>query len=209
MFIFLICITVLTYIVNIDAENHRNQLFETYEFSIIITNLPEITSEYSVEELKVDLWDKIVSNVEHEKQQINFLKDSKNSSEIVDIQFAMGDQKALEEVKKIKNYALEIQKLDLKMNTVFRDTEAREEQKKCQESRIKSKKEYIDKIEKCRENYYKYKIGNKQDISVVDNIKNKASKTVKDIGTLDLGLEIEAKYNQVTAAMVIFRSMEG
>ena len=74
---------------------------------------------------------------------------------------------------------------------------------------MKSKKEYIDKIEKCRENYYKYKIGNKQDISVVDNIKNKASKTVKDIGTLDLGLEIEAKYNQVTAAMVIFRSMEG
>ena len=76
MFIFLICITVLTYIVNIDAENHRNQLFETYEFSIIITNLPEITSEYSVDQLKIDLWDKIEKEVKVEKQQIAFLKDS-------------------------------------------------------------------------------------------------------------------------------------
>lgn len=76
MFIFLICITVLTYIVNIDAENHRNQLFETYEFSIIITNLPEITNEYSVDQLKIDLWDKIEKEVKVEKQQIAFLKDS-------------------------------------------------------------------------------------------------------------------------------------
>jgi hypothetical protein len=67
MFIFLICITVLTYIVNIEAENHRNQLFETYEFSIILTNLPEITSQYSVEQLKVELWDKIIKVIEPEK----------------------------------------------------------------------------------------------------------------------------------------------
>lgn len=124
MFIFLICITVLTYIVNIDAENHRNQLFETYEFSIIITNLPEITSEYSVDQLKIDLWDKIEKEVKVEKQQIAFLKDSQNSSEIVDIQFAMEDQKALDEVKKIKTYALEIQKLDLMMNAKLKDEAA-------------------------------------------------------------------------------------
>jgi hypothetical protein len=53
--------------VNIDAENHRNQLFETYEFSIIITNLPEITSEYSVDQLKVELWEKIIKVIEPEK----------------------------------------------------------------------------------------------------------------------------------------------
>lgn len=63
MFIFLICITVLTYIVNIDAENHRNQLFETYEFSVILTNLPEITKDYSVEQLKVELWEKIEKEI--------------------------------------------------------------------------------------------------------------------------------------------------
>lgn len=39
----------------------------------------------------------------------------------------MEDQKALEEIKNIKNYALEIQKLDLKMNTIFRDEDARKQ----------------------------------------------------------------------------------
>lgn len=70
MFIFLVCITVLSFIVHIDAENHRNKLFETHEFSVILTNLPRITKEFSVEQLKVDLWDHLVKVLMVEEQQI-------------------------------------------------------------------------------------------------------------------------------------------
>lgn len=60
MYTFLISITVLSYIVSIDAENHRNKLFETNEFSVILTNLPKITKDYSLETLKIDLWDHLL-----------------------------------------------------------------------------------------------------------------------------------------------------
>ena len=103
MYCFLISLTVVTYIVNIDAENHRNLLFETNEFSIIVTNLPKITADYSVDQLKRELWSHLVKVLSNEKQQIGFLKDdtTERATEIVDIQFAMQDQKALDEVKAI------------------------------------------------------------------------------------------------------------
>ncbi len=51
----------------IDAENHRNKLFETYEFSVIITGLPEINKEFRVEHLKVELWEHIRKIIKKEK----------------------------------------------------------------------------------------------------------------------------------------------
>ena len=60
MFIMLIGLSVLSYVVMIDSENHRNKLFETYEFSVVITRLPKIDEEYSQDTLKIDLWNHIM-----------------------------------------------------------------------------------------------------------------------------------------------------
>ena len=64
---FLVCIIVLHYIVNIDANSQMSKMFQTFEFSVIITNLPEITKSYSVEQLKLDLWDHIENAVRSQK----------------------------------------------------------------------------------------------------------------------------------------------
>ena len=67
MYCFLISLTVVAYIVKIDAENHRNQLFETSEFSIIVTNLPKITADFTVDNLKCELWSHLVRVLSEEK----------------------------------------------------------------------------------------------------------------------------------------------
>lgn len=46
MGIFLFCIWVMSYLVSIDAERHRNLLFESREFAIEIFNLPKLTENY-------------------------------------------------------------------------------------------------------------------------------------------------------------------
>ena len=52
----------------IESEKHKLKLFETYEFSVIITNLPKITKEYSIDNLECDLQNHILKvNLEQDQ----------------------------------------------------------------------------------------------------------------------------------------------
>lgn len=53
---FLFAIWIISYLVRVDSERHKRLLFETKEFSVIVSNLPKITTIYTVEDLKADLW---------------------------------------------------------------------------------------------------------------------------------------------------------
>ena len=53
---FLFAIWIMSYLVRLDSERHKRLLFETKEFSIIVNNLPKITSLYTIEDLKADLY---------------------------------------------------------------------------------------------------------------------------------------------------------
>lgn len=85
MFIMLIGLSVLTYIVMIDSENHRNKLFETYEFSVVITRLPQETEDFNQDTLKIDLWNHIMKINKDQPQQIDCLSEGDRSCEIFDI----------------------------------------------------------------------------------------------------------------------------
>ena len=55
--IFLLSVWIITYLVNLDAQRHKNLYFETSEFSIVINNLPYLHAEYKIEQMKSELWD--------------------------------------------------------------------------------------------------------------------------------------------------------
>ena len=57
MTFFLFAIWTISYLVRLDSERHKNLLFETKEFSVIVDNLPKITSIFTVEDMKAELWD--------------------------------------------------------------------------------------------------------------------------------------------------------
>ena len=59
MVCFLLAIWFITYAVRVDAERHRNLLFETKEFALEFYNLPKLHPKYSMEVLKAELWDHI------------------------------------------------------------------------------------------------------------------------------------------------------
>jgi hypothetical protein len=56
MTMFLFAIWIISYLVRLDSERHKRLLFETKEFSVIVNNLPKITSLYTIEDLKADLY---------------------------------------------------------------------------------------------------------------------------------------------------------
>ena len=107
----------LSYFVGVDSERHRNLLFETSEFSLILNNLPTLDDNYTLEQMKAELWDHIATIVKEQPQQISRLRNSEESRacEIIDIQFAMSDYQYLEDVVKIKKLSQEIEKIDMKM----------------------------------------------------------------------------------------------
>ena len=49
MTMFLVAIWLISYFVKIDSERHKNLLFETSEFSVMINNLPKLNAAYSIE----------------------------------------------------------------------------------------------------------------------------------------------------------------
>jgi hypothetical protein len=73
--------------VKLDTERHRNLLFETRTFAAEIKNLPELTSEYTLEMLKSELWSHLESSIMGQRQQIEKLSDTpeQQNCEIVDI----------------------------------------------------------------------------------------------------------------------------
>jgi hypothetical protein len=56
MIFFLFCIWTISYLITVDSERHRNQLFETREFGISISNLPKLSQNLTIEQLKADLF---------------------------------------------------------------------------------------------------------------------------------------------------------
>jgi hypothetical protein len=95
MTIFLLSIWTLSYLIKVDSERHRNLLFETREFSVTISNLPRLSQEYTLEQMKYELWEHIQNQISKEPQKIEKLTNSPFSCEIIDIQFAMSDYKNL------------------------------------------------------------------------------------------------------------------
>ena len=57
--IVLLAIWTIQYLVKVDAERHKNLLFETQEFSIMINNLPQVKSDQELLILKAELWEHI------------------------------------------------------------------------------------------------------------------------------------------------------
>lgn len=66
MTMFLFALWFITYFIKVDSERHRNLLFETSEFSVIVNNLPELNEDYTIEQMKAELWDHITTII---KQQ--------------------------------------------------------------------------------------------------------------------------------------------
>lgn len=100
---FLLCIWVMSYLVSVDAERHRNLLFESREFAVEIFNLPKLTDNYTIEQLKADLFVHLENVLKSQPQQIDRLQTSIDSRgyEIMDIQFGMSDYQFLNELVKI------------------------------------------------------------------------------------------------------------
>jgi len=70
MVCFLLTVWFLTHSVRVDAERHRNLLFETKEFALEIYNLPRLHPKYSLEVLKAELWEHIEKVIATEPQKI-------------------------------------------------------------------------------------------------------------------------------------------
>ena len=61
MMVFLLSIWIITYFVKLDSDRHNNLLFETREFSIAIKNLPTLDNQYTIEQMKTELWDHLLT----------------------------------------------------------------------------------------------------------------------------------------------------
>jgi hypothetical protein len=60
---FVVYLWLIPQYIKVDAERHRNLLFETQEFAIEFNNLPRISEEYPVFTLKIDLRDHIETQI--------------------------------------------------------------------------------------------------------------------------------------------------
>ena len=100
VFGFLLYLWFITYFIKVDAERHKNLLFETQEFAVEIDNLPKLSADYPPQLLKAELWNHLEKCCKLQSQQIERLADTKleQACEIVDIQFAMSDYKYLDHV---------------------------------------------------------------------------------------------------------------
>ena len=56
VFGFLLYLWFIEYFIKVDAERHKNLLFETQEFAVEINNLPKLSSDYPPQLLKAELW---------------------------------------------------------------------------------------------------------------------------------------------------------
>jgi hypothetical protein len=63
VFAFLFFLWHVTYYVKLEAERHRNLLVETQEFALEFTNLPKVNIDYSIVQLKADLWHHIEAEI--------------------------------------------------------------------------------------------------------------------------------------------------
>lgn len=83
----LLSLWVISFLIKRDAQRHRNMLFETSEFAVVVENLPRLTSTYSIEQMKAELWDHLQKVVQQQPQQISHLRSSEESRscEIIDI----------------------------------------------------------------------------------------------------------------------------
>ena len=77
----------LIYFVRVDAERHRNLLYETQEFALEFHKLPKLKQDYSAEVLKAELWEHIQKVIWDEPHKIEKLRDMMvdKSCDIVDI----------------------------------------------------------------------------------------------------------------------------
>ena len=113
MFILFVAIMVMSLQVLVDYERQRNGQHQTSDFAVMIENLPALSTTYSIEELRIDLWTHAQSCVDGCAWQILELEGSTKSSDIIDIQFIMeNDQHYLKDVPKIKHYLDQIKNLD-------------------------------------------------------------------------------------------------
>lgn len=64
MVFFLLSLWLISYLIRRDVQRHRNMLFETSEFAVVVQNLPRLTSTYSLEQMKAELWDHIQTVVQ-------------------------------------------------------------------------------------------------------------------------------------------------
>lgn len=118
MSFFLLSLWAIAYFVKGDSERHRNLLFETREFAVVVKNLPKLSASYTIDQMKAELWDHLQNTVKQHSHQIQKLKDSEESRscEIIDIQFAMSDYRFLEDVVKIKKLSQAIERVENKAN---------------------------------------------------------------------------------------------
>jgi len=70
MTMFLFFLWSISYFVRVDTERHKQLLFETSEFSVSIGNLPRLTKDYTIEQMKAELWDHMQTVVKEQPQQI-------------------------------------------------------------------------------------------------------------------------------------------
>lgn len=117
MALFLLSLWLITYLIHVDSERHRNLLFETREFSAVVNNLPKLSQDFTVEQMKAELWDHVQRIIKEQPQQIERLSNSDESRacEIIDIRFAMSDYQYLEDVVAIKKISQVIERLDMQI----------------------------------------------------------------------------------------------
>ena len=60
---FMVYLWLVPQYVKVDAERHRNLLYETQEFAIEFDNLPKISEDYPVFMLKLELRDHIETQI--------------------------------------------------------------------------------------------------------------------------------------------------
>ena len=68
MMVFLLSIWIITYFVKLDSDRHNNLLFETKEFSVAINYLPTLDKEYTIEQMKTELWDHLLLIITEQPQ---------------------------------------------------------------------------------------------------------------------------------------------
>lgn len=100
MLIFILSIWFAEFLIKLDISRHNNKLVECRQFACTFENLPQCTPNYTMANLKADLWDHILNNLSGEATIVDAHGHSQHleDCEIVDIQFACNDYSYLESV---------------------------------------------------------------------------------------------------------------
>lgn len=154
---FLLSLWLISYLIHLDSERHRNMLFETSEFAVLVQNLPRLSQYYTIEQMKAELWDHLQKVIQQETQQIRRLRTSEESRacEIIDIQFAMSDYRFLEDVVNIKKLSQKVEKLDMKINETENESRLARlqlEKSECLAQMDRRKERYFENMKLMNEN---------------------------------------------------------